>query len=100
MTINVKKIFSAVLTAAIVLSLFVMPVAEAGNSDGWEFMYFGGVDALIEIDETESSGGKSSMKAVNNSPAVGNVYAMAVTRVNLEAGKSYVVSMQRLSGSI
>jgi len=34
MTINVKKIFSAVLTATIVLSLFVMPVAEAGNSDG------------------------------------------------------------------
>lgn len=94
MTINVKKIFSAVLTVVIVLSLFVMPVAEAGNSNSWEFMYLGGVDALIKIDETESFKGRASMKAVNNSPDVGNVYAMAVTRVDLEAGKPYVVSMQ------
>ncbi len=94
MTINVKKIFSAVLTAAIMLSLFVMPVAEAGNSNGWEFLYLGGVDALIEVDDTESFKGSASLKAVNNSPAVGNVYAMAATRVDLEAGKSYVVSMQ------
>jgi len=94
MTINVKKIFSAVLTATIVLSLFVMPVAEAGNSDGWEFMYCGDVDALIEIDETDAFNGRAAMKAVNHSPAIGNVYAMVVTRVDLKAGKPYIVSMQ------
>ncbi len=97
MTISMKKLFSAILTAVIVLSLFVMPVARAEAIDGWDIQYIGEINATVGIDNTESYSGKSSLKAVNNSGKVGNVYLMVSQSVELIAGTPYVVSIKAKS---
>ena len=89
MTINMKKLFSAILSAVMVISLLVMPVASAEDFDGISVSYIGEIDATIGIDRTEAYSGKASLKAVNNTGAVGNVYAMLSKTIRLEAGVAY-----------
>ncbi len=92
-----KKIFSALLSAVIVISLFVMPVAEAEALDGWDIEYVGDVDADIGIDNTEAYSGKASLKVVNYSGRLGNVYALISTSMEMEAETPYVVSVKAKS---
>ena len=97
MTNSIKKLLSAILSAVTVLSLFVMPVAEAEAIDGWDIQYIGDVKATFEIDDTESYSGKSSLKVTNDSEGVGNVYAMLSASVEMETGTPYVVSIKAKS---
>lgn len=92
-----KKLFSAILSAVMVISLLVMPVASAEDFDGISVSYIGEIDATIGIDRAEAYSGKASLKAVNNTGAVGNVYAMLSKTIRLEAGVAYAVSIKAKS---
>ncbi|MBQ7986705.1 MAG: S-layer homology domain-containing protein [Clostridia bacterium] len=92
-----KKLFSAILSAVMVISLFVMPVAHAEEFDGWDVSYIGDIDATIGIDTSNAYSGKASLKAVNNTGAIGNTYVMLASSFELEAGTPYVVSIKAKS---
>ena len=54
MNFGIKKTVSVILSAVIVLSLFVMPAAGAEAIDGWDIQYVGNIDATVQIDNTEA----------------------------------------------
>lgn len=97
MNFGIKKTVSVILSAVIVLSLFVMPAAGAEAIDGWDIQYVGNIDATVQIDNTEAYRGKSSLKAVNNTGKLGNVYLLISTTAELEAGTPYIVSVKAKS---
>lgn len=80
-----------------ILLLFVVPVADAEALDGWSVQYVGDANATVGVDDTEAYRGKASLKVVNNSGRVGNVYVQVSTTVEMEAGKPYVVSLKAKS---
>jgi len=89
-----KKIFSVVMFAATTCSLFTAPIVKAAEVSGWSFVSQGGANGWMEIDNTESEGGRSSLKIVNNTPTASNVYINVTSNVQLEAGKSYDIQLQ------
>ena len=97
MNYNMKKTVSAIMSAVIGLSLFVMPAARAEAMDGWDIQYVGNINATVEIDNTEAYRGKSSLKAVNNTGKLGNVYLLVSTATEMEEGTPYVVSVKAKS---
>ncbi len=89
-----KKIFSFIMSAVLSSSFFTAPVAQAEEIPGWTMNVVGNADGYMEIDNTQSASGKSSMKIVNNTPFQSNVYVNVRQDINVEAGKSYDIQLQ------
>lgn len=93
MTNYTKRIFSVVLSTAMALTLFVMPVAKAAVN-GWNTTFSGGAQGSVEVDNEIFYSGDGAMRIINNSPKASDVYISAQSEVSLQAGKKYYIYAQ------
>ncbi len=94
---KLKKIMSAVLSSALLLSTFTLPVKAESEIAGWTMSVLGGADVWAELDYDTVKSGNSSLKIVNKTPKESNVYGRYITPVAVEKDKQYRVSLQAKS---
>ncbi len=92
MTKLFRKILSAGLSASMIFSMATLPVKAAEEIPGWTVKLMNNVDATVSIDTEEKYSGEASLKIVNRSVSMPNVYLMVQTTVAMEAGRQYNIS--------
>ena len=85
---------TCLLLTACICAVTFTAYADASGTDGWSLSLPNNAKGSWALDHDTYSGGTSSLKIINESPAIGNVFTRAITRVSMVKGKKYDISMK------